>query len=59
MSELVLFAAGIAIGFMWTHHFSRTRYQKLLELCSRLETPEKFYNGKFYYIVPESKEPTT
>lgn len=53
MSELFFFIAGLAIGFMWTDMTARQRYQRMLEMCSRVGTPEKFKSGTFYYIVPE------
>ena len=55
MTEFVFTLAGLSVGFMLSDFFGRKRYQRLLALCARLETPERFPDGCFYYIVPETR----
>ena len=55
MGEFVCALAGLSVGFMLSDFFGRRRYQNLLAMCARLETPERFSDGGFYYIVPETR----
>ncbi len=55
MDYFLFFISGALISYAVTEYSCKTRYQSLLELCSRVGAPEKFHNGKFYYIVPEDQ----
>lgn len=49
---------GFTIGMVLSDFSAKARYQQLLKLCAKSKTPEKFIDGSFYYIVPESEMET-